>query len=268
MDNALRKSMWVAAILAWIVCSAGIASAQDAAGDDSWKFFGELYFWGASVDGKSATGSDVALDFDDVISDVNFAFMGAAGVSKGKWSLGADLIYVNVDDSDDIAPGVSANVELTNWVITPLVGYRIADTGKSRLDIVGGARYLYLEAELRIDALGARVDDSGSNWDAVVGARGSVDFADKVVPVRLSGYRHRGVGPDLAGVGRCRLPLQVFRPGGGLSLSQLGVRRRPGLGRTATPRTGCRDPVCLLMPASRSRFTNITLFESSMEVSK
>ena len=204
MKSILRKSMWVTAILVWTVCAVGIAAAQDAAGDDSWKFFGELYFWGASVDGKSATGSDVALDFDDVISDVNFAFMGAAGVSKGKWSLGADLIYVNVDDSDDIAPGVSANVELTNWVITPLVGYRIADTGKSRLDIVGGARYLYLEAELRIDALGARVDDSGSNWDAVVGARGSVDFANKWY---LFGYLDIGTGESdltwqaLGGVG-------------------------------------------------------------------
>ena len=196
--------MWLTAMLVWTVCAVGIVSAQDAAGSDSWQFYGELYFWGASVDGKSATGSDVDLDFDDIISDVNFALMGAAGASKGKWSLGVDLIYVNVDDSDDIVPGVSANVELTNWVITPLVGYRIADTGKSRLDIVGGARYLYLEAELRIDALGARVDDSGSNWDAVVGARGSIDFADKWY---LLGYLDIGTGESdltwqaLGGVG-------------------------------------------------------------------
>ena len=204
MKSILRKSMWLTAMLVWTVCAVGIVSAQDAAGPDSWQFYGELYFWGASVDGKSATGSDVDLDFDDIISDVNFALMGAAGASKGKWSLGVDLIYVNVDDSDDIAPGVSANVELTNWVITPLVGYRIADTGKSRLDIVGGARYLYLEAELRIDALGARVDDSGSNWDAVVGARGSIDFADKWY---LLGYLDIGTGESdltwqaLGGVG-------------------------------------------------------------------
>ena len=196
--------MWLTAMLVWTVCAVGIVSAQDAASYDNWKFFGELYFWGASVDGKSATGSDVDLDFDDIISAVNFALMGAAGASKGKWSLGVDLIYVNVDDSDDIVPGVSANVELTNWVITPLVGYRIADTGKSRLDIVGGARYLYLEAELRIDALGARVDDSGSNWDAVVGARGSIDFADKWY---LLGYLDIGTGESdltwqaLGGVG-------------------------------------------------------------------
>jgi hypothetical protein len=191
MKNALRKSIWVAAILVWIVCSAGIASAQDAAGDASWKFFGELYFWGASVDGKSATGSDVDLDFDDIISDVNFAFMGAAGVSKGKWSLAADLIYVNVEDSGDIAPGVSANVELTNWIITPLVGYNIVNTGKSRLDVVGGARYLYLKADLRVDALSARGEDSGSNWDAVIGARGSVDLAPKWY---LFGYFDIGTG--------------------------------------------------------------------------
>ncbi|MEN8759955.1 MAG: hypothetical protein ABF303_15965 [Desulfobacterales bacterium] len=191
MENALRKSICGAAILVWIVCSAGIVSAQETAVDDRWEFFGELYFWGASVDGKSADGSDVDADFDDIIGDVNFAFMGAAGVSKGKWSLGADLIYVNIEDSGDIAPGVSANVELTNWVITPLVGYRVADTEKSRLDIVGGARYLYLDADLRVDALGARVDESGSNWDAVIGARGSVDLAKKWY---LFGYLDIGTG--------------------------------------------------------------------------
>ena len=34
MKNALRKSMWVAAILVWTVCAVGIAAAQDAAGHD------------------------------------------------------------------------------------------------------------------------------------------------------------------------------------------------------------------------------------------
>ena len=70
-------------------------------------------------------------------------------------------------------------VELTNWVITPLVGYNIVNTGKSRLDNVGGARYLYLKADLRVDALEARAKDSGSNWDAVSGTRGSVDLFKK-----------------------------------------------------------------------------------------
>jgi hypothetical protein len=196
--------MWVAAILVWILCAAGTLFAQESTGNDSWKFFGELYFWGASVDGKSASDSDIDLDFDDIISGVNFALMGAAVVSKGKWLLGADLIYVHIEDSDDIAPGVKAKVELTNWIITPLVGYNIVNTGKSRLDIVGGARYLYLKADLRVDALGARAKDSGSNWDAVIGTRGSVDLFKKWY---LFGYLDIGTGESdltwqaLGGVG-------------------------------------------------------------------
>jgi hypothetical protein len=191
MKNTLRKSIWVAAVLVWIVCSAGIVSAQESANDDSWKFGGELYFWGASIGGKSASGSDIDIELDDILDSLEFAFMGAVGVSKGKWSLAADLIYLNAEDSAAIAPGVSANVELTNWVITPLVGYNIVNTGKSRLDIVGGARYLYLKADLRVDALSFRAEDSGSNWDAVIGARGSVDLAKKWY---LFGYLDIGTG--------------------------------------------------------------------------
>ena len=100
-------------------------------------------------------------------------------------------IYLDAEDSGTIAPGLNANVELTNWIITPLVGYNLVDTGKSRLDIVGGARYLYMKADLRVDALGARAEDSGSNWDAIIGARGAVDLAEKWY---LFGYLDIGTG--------------------------------------------------------------------------
>ena len=103
--------------------------------------------------------------------------MGAAAVNKGKWTLAADIIYLNMEDSAEIAPGVDASTEVTNWVITPYVGYSLVDTGKGRFDLLGGARYLYLKSELGIDALGASTDESKSIWDAVIGVRGSVDFA-------------------------------------------------------------------------------------------
>ena len=92
MKSLNIKSIMASAILVLILCSASTLLAQESPGSDSWKFFGELYFMGASIGGKSATGSKIDLDFDDIISDVSFAFMGTAGVSKGKWSLGADLM--------------------------------------------------------------------------------------------------------------------------------------------------------------------------------
>jgi hypothetical protein len=88
------------------------------------------------------------------------------------------MIYLSVDASPEIAPGYNASADVTSWVITPLVGYNLIDTGKSRLDLLGGARYLSVEAELAVDELGARADGSESNLDAIIGARGVVNVAE------------------------------------------------------------------------------------------
>jgi len=61
-----------------------------------------------------------------------------------------------------------------------------------------------LKADLRVDALGARAEDSGSNWDAIVGARGAVDLTEKW---HLFGYLDIGAGDSdltwqaMAGIG-------------------------------------------------------------------
>jgi hypothetical protein len=191
MKSVVRKSTWVAAILVWVVCLAGAVSAEESAHDDGWQFAAELYFWGASIGGKSASGSDIDIELDDILDSLEFAFMGAAGVRKGKWSLAVDLIYLDAEDSDAIAPGLNASLELTNWVITPLVGYNLVDTEGIRLDILGGARYLYIKTDLGVEPLGLRAEDSGSNWDAIIGSRGVVDLAEKWY---LFGYLDIGTG--------------------------------------------------------------------------
>ena len=191
MKRSVKNSVWITATFIWIVCSAVNVSAAESTMDEEWKFGAELYFWGASIGGQSSTGSDIDVDVGDILSSVEFAFMGAVGARKGKWSLAADVIYLNAQDDDTIAPGLKANVELTNWVVTPVVGYNLVDSGRSRLDILGGARYLYIKADLKVDALGLRADDSGSNWDAVIGARGTVDLTEKWY---LFGYVDIGTG--------------------------------------------------------------------------
>ena len=204
MKGSARSSIFITVSLLLFVCSAVNVSAAEVSVEEEWKFGAELYFWGASIAGQSANGSDIDVDVGDILSSVEFAFMGTVGASKGKWSLAADVIYLNAEDSDAIAPGLKADVELTNWVITPVVGYNLVDTGRSRLDILGGARYLYIKADLSLDALGLRADDSGSNWDAVIGARGAVDLTEKWY---LFGYLDIGTGESdltwqgLGGVG-------------------------------------------------------------------
>ena len=155
MKRSVKNSFWITAIFIWIVCSAVNVSAAESTTDEEWIFGAELYFWGASIGGQSSTGSDIDVDVGDILSSVEFAFMGTVGARKGKWSLAADVIYLNAEDGDTIAPGLKADVELTNWVVTPVVGYNLVDTGKSRLDILGGARFLYIKADLKLDAFGS-----------------------------------------------------------------------------------------------------------------
>ena len=177
MRSLIRKGMGVAAILILLVCSAGIVSAEEAAPEEVWEFGLELYLWGASMGGKSAAGSEIDLEFDDILDSLELAFMGLAEVRRGKWSLATDVIYLNLEDSAPLAPGAEANLELSGWIVTPFLGYNLVDTKRINLDILGGARYLDLSAELRVDPL--RVKESGSNWDAVVGVRGGVNLTER-----------------------------------------------------------------------------------------
>ena len=177
MKSLVRKSMGVTSILILLVCSVCTVSAEEAAPEKVWEFGVELYLWGASMGGKSASGSDIDVEFDDILDSLELAFMGLAEVRRGKWSLATDVIYLNLEDSTSVAPGSEANLELSGWVVTPFLGYNLLDTRRINLDILGGARYLYLSAELEVDPL--HVKESGSNWDAVVGVRGGVNLTER-----------------------------------------------------------------------------------------
>ena len=85
------------------------------------------------------------------------AFMGvASGARKGKWSLMLDAIYLDVKGEDNFTIPVdgslinaNGSVELTGWILTPSVGYNLLQTERIHLDVLAGARYLYLKADAK-----------------------------------------------------------------------------------------------------------------------
>jgi len=151
----------------------GSVIAQEA----DWEFGVEIYLWGASVGGETGSGSDLNVDFEDLVEDLNLGFMGVFGAQKGKWSFLADVIYLDVEGDTTVGPGVKLDLELTGWVVTPAVGYNLVETERGRLDILGGARYLYLDTDLRLGS--DSFPDSGSFWDGIVGVRGAVNLTEK-----------------------------------------------------------------------------------------
>jgi hypothetical protein len=177
MKALFRNSILASLILVLVICCIGIVFAEESGVDDTWKFNAAVYFWGASIGGKSASGSDIDVKIDDILDNLEFAVMGLATVRKGRWSLNTDLIYLDIEDSATIGPGQSASVGLSGWVVTPFVGYNLVNTERIYLNILGGARYLSLETDLKVRS--ARAENSGGNWDGIVGVRGDVNLTEK-----------------------------------------------------------------------------------------
>lgn len=167
----------------------GSVAAEETAKADDWQFFVDLYGWLPNIKGDAASGNDIDIGVGTILDDLNFTIMGALGAQKGKWSFMADIIYFDMEDDQSgtrtLPPGIPVStyidVDLSAWVITPMVGYNLLRKDKFRLDVQAGARYLYLDADVKanIGPNGRRLSDSDSIWDAVVGVRGEVLFNEK-----------------------------------------------------------------------------------------
>jgi hypothetical protein len=163
-----------------------LAQAQETDPDDRWKFKAAIYLWAAGMQGTTRRGNEIDVGFDDIWDNLDMAFMGAFEARKSKWSLAADVIYLDVsaDKSGTIGPGVPANadVDFTGWVINLQGARNVLDAEQASVDILAGARYLDFDSKLTLSVGGAPLPtarQSGSVWDGVIGVKGNVNVTKK-----------------------------------------------------------------------------------------
>jgi hypothetical protein len=161
-------------------------AAQEESQEDKWQFDASVYLFMASIGGESASGGDIEIDFNDLLDNLDMGFMGTFGARKNKWSFVIDGIYLDVKADKyrtvtGLAIPVNSSVELKGWVVTPVVGYRVVETEKVQLDILAGARYLWLETEVAFNALtiDEYFSDSDDVLDGIVGVRGQFNLTEK-----------------------------------------------------------------------------------------
>ena len=180
--------------------------AASAQGSDDWKFQAAVYVYLPSIDGTttfsgSGGGSDAGVDASKFLENLNFAFMGSFEADKGPWGALADVIYIDIGDSESPARnfsiggtlpvGVNASVHygLNGWLWTLAGSRSLVSTPTHELNLIGGARLL--DIDQTIDwTLGGNVgsvalpDRAGSrttgvsNWDAIVGLKGRAMFGE------------------------------------------------------------------------------------------
>ena len=175
-------------------------NATDSSSADEWEFDAAIYLWGASIDARPVGGDSIHISFSDIIDNLDMAMMTTLGARKGKWSLLTDLIYLDIEtDQKGTAELINqpirtdVDVEMEAWIVTAAGGYNLVETDKYSLDLLAGARYLWLEIplEFQIGALKEKASPFGEHWNGIVGVRGKLDLADKWY---MSYYLDAGTG--------------------------------------------------------------------------
>ncbi len=176
------------------------ATAQQA---DTWQFTGTLYGYFPSIQSKSTfpqTGasSDITVDADKIIDNLQGSLMGILEARKQRWGLFTDFMYANIDGStsatrdlnighQQLPAASSANVNLTVKTTLWTLGgsYAAIAAPQGTLDVVFGARMLDVKETINWQVSGnvgpialpgraGNLEVSFTNWDAIVGVKGRV----------------------------------------------------------------------------------------------
>ena len=212
-----RAISTVAAVIATL-CVSLQANAQ--APSDRWTFSLQPYLWLPAVEGDLRYGppprlggasANVKLSEKDFLESINFALLLQGEARKGRWLIASDLMYLDLGSegsevrSVDFNPGsgsgpinmtaaLNAGTETAiDAVVWTLVGgYNAVQNPAVTLDLIGGFRYLNLEARTNVRLTATVTGPMGSQafaregsverkddvWDAIIGARGRVRLGD------------------------------------------------------------------------------------------
>ena len=162
---------------------------------EDWQYGFMIYAWLPSISGSlnytpPDSGDGIAVDADNIIDDLQLAFMGSFEVRKGLWSGFTDVIYLDLtgdkSKSVSVPDGTTttlfdADLELTGWVWTLGGSYTVWRDQKSYLDLFAGARLLSLETDLKLTGggpgqLDRTLSESVDLWDGIVGVKGSLSI--------------------------------------------------------------------------------------------
>ena len=191
MSKGVFRRIIVSALCVGIMAY-GPVQAEESSATKDWEFSAALFLWGTDIKGKTASGSEVDVSFNDLFDNLNSAFMGTFEARKDKWLVITDLIYMDVSadkttevtipiDIDSIHIDVTgeADMDLTGRVFQLAGGYNLHTDARSRLDLIAGARYLDLDMDTSVTINGPlpippiKISESDHVWDGIVGVKGS-----------------------------------------------------------------------------------------------
>jgi hypothetical protein len=200
--------------------------------DDAWRLVLGINGWGPAIDTTLSYGIEVDLGLDEILDNLRMAAMLTIAAEKGPWTIGTDLLYLDLGTSDvatvtgdpilgnfTLAGTARVDVDIRAWILTPSVGYRVAEGDWGTVNAIGGARYLHLreQAGLFVNGTlalnGTPLLTKGGYlgtlnkepfWAALIGVEGHLELPDDwYIPYYLDlGYGEDFTWQAFVGIGR------------------------------------------------------------------
>lgn len=193
--------------------------------DDNWRFRLTPYLFLAGMSGDVAVGGNQAsfdASFSDVWERFDFGAMLTFAARKGRWGLGADMMYTDLGADGPIAtPFASDSFDFDSkvFILNPEVSYRLTRPGNAALDVSAGVRWWQVRNRLTITNAGATVADAekSKGWvDPIVAAQGTADLGEHFFGIARGDIGGFGVGSDLTWQAFGGLGLRFGTAGSGL----------------------------------------------------
>jgi hypothetical protein len=152
-----------------------------------WKFTVTPIAWATGIKGDvGARGQTarISLTFDQVLKHLDGVFMLPMELTKGRFGVGAEVIYTKLSD-DRATAGIlftGADADVKQWIVTLAPRIRVASTKRVQADVVFGARLWSLDNSITLHRVAGPDLEFGqkNTWvDAVAGGRVFYKVADR-----------------------------------------------------------------------------------------
>jgi hypothetical protein len=172
-----------------------------------WEFSVTPYAFFAALNGRIGVVGQTAqvnASFSDIFRNLDFAAMGSFEARKGKWSFVGDAMYMSLS-GQRVTPSPffsDIDVEVKEFILDPVVAYRVMNVERGHIDLLGGARIWHVKSHLTFQPrILPLVDVEGSkNWaDPIVGARGIASISPRVFLFGRFDMGGFGVNSDFTG---------------------------------------------------------------------
>lgn len=180
--KGIRSKRSALTILACVSMLLLAAQSVFAVGGGGWQNHVSIYGWYAGIDGTvefpGGSESDVTVEASDVLEDLNLMFMGNYEGRYNRWSFVIDGVYLDVGEKGSTTTALGAasvDLNVSSWVVNGGIGYDFFYDDRNTLGVIGGVRYLSLDAEIEAGLEGSSTRSTSENeslTDGFIGLRG------------------------------------------------------------------------------------------------